>query len=87
MIGARFKDGGQTAELHFPIPSEDFQKMAVAAGNGSIAFIIADGQEGAACVRAYQRMAGIPQSFSDLGYQVCYAGDLACTVLLNLIQE
>ena len=81
----RFKNS--YAEMHYHIPLNDKQKEDVRglATNENLQYIIADGDEGTACIRAYQRMMGAPQTTSAIGYQVCYVGDIAASVLLNLI--
>jgi len=52
----------------------------------SIVQIRADGHEAIACINAYRQMQGKPPMEAEaIGCHVCYAGDIAASVLLNLV--
>ena len=71
--------------FHTPFDDKDRDTFRTIAARSDVNFIIADGHEGAACIRAYQRMTGAPQMMAEaIGYYVCYSGDIAASVLLNL---
>ena len=77
---------GRSLDIHTPIGENTRTMIRGNVANGTIAAIIADGHEGVACINAYRRMQGEPPMEAEaIGYQVCYAGDIAASVLLNLV--
>ena len=83
-LSIQFKTG-RSLDVHIPLGESTRVMITGNVNADAISNIIADGDEGAACIRAYQRMMGAPQTTSAIGYQVCYSGDIAISVLLNLI--
>jgi len=77
---------GRSLDIHTPIGENTRTMIRANAEKGIIAAIIADGHEGVACINAYRRMQGEPPMEAEaIGYQVCYTGDIAASVLLNIV--
>ena len=77
---------GRHFETYYPLSENVRENIRAYIVEGYVTKIIADGHEGVACMNAYRRMQGEPPMEADsINYQVCYSGDIAISVLLNLI--
>jgi len=85
-LSIRFNNSERVLEVFCPLTENMRSLVKSHVTSKNIHAIVADGHEGVACINAYRRMQGEPPMEAEaIGYQVCYTGDIAASVLLNIV--